>query len=146
MSAADLTRIARITVLSAGATIVAFEWPIAAEQEQTSQVCRISGRARSATTPLPGVAIVVRAGEKVVAATSTEIDGTYRFNVAPNATYQVRAELTAFAPAARQLAVELPPCDKVLDLEFQLLSRSGGAAPATAPTTAPSGRGAASAT
>ena len=43
--------------------------------------CRISGRATSGTTPLPGVAMVVQAGDAVKTATSTDTDGTYRLTL-----------------------------------------------------------------
>jgi len=106
---------------------------------QAQQGCRVSGRATSGGRALPGVALVVKSGDRIVAATSTEIDGTYRVSLPPNATYQLGAELTAFAPVAREITIGPLPCaDTTADLTFTLASRVPGAArSAGAPTPAP---------
>ena len=72
--------------------------------------CRVTGRALSGTAPLPGVAIVVRVGDAVKAATSTDTEGKFTILFGPSATYHVSAELMAFAqgragPDARRAAV-----------------------------------------
>ncbi|HEX5216332.1 MAG TPA: hypothetical protein VFV98_12780, partial [Vicinamibacterales bacterium] len=84
------------------------------------------------------MALVVKSGDRIVAATSTEIDGTYRISLPPNATYQLGAELTAFAPVTREITIGGLPCtDTTADLAFTLASRvSGAARPAGAPTVA----------
>ena len=50
---------------------------VAGVAQQAPQPCKISGRVVSGSTPLPGVSLVALASEKVVAATSTELDGRY---------------------------------------------------------------------
>ena len=51
-------------------------------QTPATPACAIAGAVRSGATPLPGVALTLRSGDAVVAATSTDIDGTYRIRVA----------------------------------------------------------------
>ena len=45
---------------------------------------------------MPGASVVVHLGDALKAATSTDIDGKYAIVFAPNATYHVSADLTAF--------------------------------------------------
>ena len=66
--------------------------------------CRVDGRVTAGRIPLPGVAIVARAGDAVKASTSTDTDGRFTMRVAPDVSYRVTAELTAFTPAERTLA------------------------------------------
>jgi hypothetical protein len=80
--------------------------PLDAWQAVPSGVCRVEGRAASGRLPLPGVAIVFKSGDAVSAATSTEIDGTYRIDVAPGA-YRLSAGLSGFVPVDREVAVGL---------------------------------------
>ena len=83
--------------------------------------CRVTGRALSGTAPLPGVAIVVRVGDAVKAATSTDTEGKFTILFGPNATYHVTAESMAFTRAERDLTLGPVPCDTTL--EFQLALR-----------------------
>ena len=86
--------------------------------------CRISGRVTSGNVPLPGVSIVVHAGGVLRGATSTGIDGSYTIFFAPNAAYQVSADLAGFTGAARDLALAAPPCDDTVDFELALAPRA----------------------
>src|SRR4051812_49255204 len=70
------------------------------EQAVPAGSCRISGRAMAAAVPLPGVAVLVRTGDALKAATSTDTDGAYRLNVPPGA-YELTAELMGFDTTSR---------------------------------------------
>jgi trimeric autotransporter adhesin len=94
--------------------------------------CRVTGRVVSGTSPLPGVSIVVRVGEAIKAATSTDSDGKFTIIFGPNATYHVTAELMAFGKTERDLTLGALPCDSTLDLSLSLSPR-GELPPAAAP-------------
>jgi trimeric autotransporter adhesin len=135
--------------LAAVAAFAAAQLPISAQQ---TAACRVLGKATSTAKILPGVSIVVRQGEKIVAATSTDADGTYQLHIPPEGTYRLAADLTGFSHVDREVTVAAPPCETKLDLELILASRaavaeSSAATPAAAPPTetaagtAPTGRG-----
>ncbi len=86
--------------------------------------CRVEGRVTSGRDPLPGVAITVRAGDALKAATSTDVDGKYTILFAPNATYRLTADLTAFTSGDRTLTLGAPPCDTTADFQLALQARS----------------------
>ncbi len=111
--------------------------PLDAQQAPPSGPCHVTGRSLSATTALPGVSIVIKAGETVRAVTSTNADGTYRVSIAPG-TYRVTAELTGFDRVERDLAVTGPPCDRAFDLPLTLAPRVPRP-PAAPATTSPAG-------
>jgi len=100
----------------------------AAEQTAAPNTCRITGKVTSGARPLPGVVVLVRDGDRLAAATSTEIDGSYSTRVAALTSYQLTAELTGFAPMRRDLVVQGAPCDAAVDLELTLASRVAAAA------------------
>src|SRR5262245_32224200 len=103
-----------------------------------SAVCRVEGQITSSRDALPGASVVVRVGGVLKAATSTDLDGRYTIVFAPNATYHLSAELTAFAPVERDLTLGPPPCDTKADFELALKARRDPIAPpAAAATTAP---------
>ncbi len=85
--------------------------------------CRVEGRVTSGRDPLPGVSVVVRVGDAVKAATSTDVEGHYTILFAPNATYTITADLTAFAPVERTLTLGAAPCDTTADFQLALRSR-----------------------
>ena len=95
--------------------------------------CRVTGRVVSGTLPLPGVSIVVRVGDAIKAATSTDGDGKFAIIFGPNATYHVTAELMAFGKAERDLTLGALPCDSTLDLSLSLSPRNE-LPPAAAPS------------
>ncbi len=101
------------------------------QAQQGPLPCRISGRAISGSTPLPGVSIVALADGKVAVASSSETDGTYQLTVAPGA-YQLKAELTGFTTVDRAITLAGDPCaPQVVDLQLGLQPRTPRAATAT---------------
>ena len=100
-----------------------------AENGQTAASCRVSGRIASGRTPLPGVAVVARLGDRVVAATSTGVDGAWVLALPGERTYRLSTDLMGFAAVQRDLALDPAPCDVVLDLDLVLASRTPRAAP-----------------
>jgi hypothetical protein len=136
-----------VVLLTVGLALAA-GLPLGAVQDPppvSSRPCRLTGRVASGDQPLPGVALTVRAGERIVAITSTDLDGQFSVPLAPG-TYRLRAELTGFAAVDRDLTPGTPPCDLQTDLKLVLASRAprDPSAPATAPAapasaTAPAG-------
>lgn len=113
-----------MAVIVAGGAL-AFGWmgPVgAAWQQALSGSCRVSGRAVSGATPLPGVAVLVRTGDAVKTATSTDPDGTYRLGL-PAGTYEVSADLTGFTRVAQPITVGAAPCDQTIDFQLALAPR-----------------------
>ncbi|MEP6593059.1 MAG: carboxypeptidase-like regulatory domain-containing protein, partial [Acidobacteriota bacterium] len=90
---------------------------------QASGGCRIGGRAAASSTPLPGVAVIVRSGGSISGATSTEPDGTFHLAIAPG-TYQLSAELTGFTAASAPLhIIEGQPCPAPVNFQLALAPR-----------------------
>ena len=110
--------------------------PAAADQD-SGQLCRVTGKVTSSTTPLPGVSVIVRDGEKVVAATSTAVDGSFQVSLQPGGTYRLTGQLTAFAPHEAEVTAGPAPCETKAD--FQLVLASRAAATATSATPEPAG-------
>ena len=112
---------------------VAFMNPLDARQAAGSGGCRISGRATSGATALPGVAIVLKAGDAVQVATSTETDGGYAVTLAPGE-YTLTAELTGFTRVQRPLiVVATGACTQTVDLSLALAPRQPSTAAARGP-------------
>jgi trimeric autotransporter adhesin len=106
--------------------------------------CTVEGIVTSASTPLPGVAIFASTPDtRDLATTSTEPNGVYRLVVPAAATYAVRAELPAFAPASHDVTLDAANCSARLDFSLTLASRAPTPAPAA--TGSPQGTPAASA-
>jgi hypothetical protein len=99
------------------------------QAQQPAATCTLAGRVASGALPLPGVSIVALAGAQVIAATSTEPDGSYRLALPPG-TYQLAADLTGFSTITRTVTVAEPCAPPPGDLQMTLLPR----APRTAPT------------
>src|SRR5437588_2234350 len=73
----------RTAGLGAGVALAfAFMNPLGAQQAPAG-VCRLTGRVTSGTTPLPGVAIAVKAGDVVKGITSTETEGGFGLTLTP---------------------------------------------------------------
>jgi len=116
--------------------IGAFAIPIVAASQTPAGSCAITGRVLAGTTPLPGVAIVAKAGGAVKAATSSDTDGTYKLIVPASATYQLTGELTAFSSFQREITVAASSCDASVDMPLKFAPK------AVAPTTAAGARAA----
>jgi hypothetical protein len=116
--------------------------------------CRVAGRVTSGGIPIPGAAIVVRSGDAVQLATSTDLDGGYSIQFAPNSSYRLSIDATGFAGTVRDLTLDGPPCDRTVDIQIALAPRHAAvetpappAAPLasadrTSPASTPGGRGA----
>ena len=112
--------------------------PLDARQAPGTGACRISGHARSGTTPLPGVAIAIKTADALRLATSTETDGGYAVNLAPGE-YTISADLTGFTRIERPLVVAAGgACAQTIDLTMTLAPRQ----PATTASRALPQRGA----
>lgn len=128
------------------ALTTAFVWPTLSPlaAKQAPAPCSITGRIVSGTTPLPGVSVTASSGGRLVAATSTAVDGSYKLAVPPGAQYQLVVEMTAFATGEQVVAVGTPPCDQKTDFTMVLASRAPNAVaqagPAPTPAVAPAGR------
>ncbi len=121
-----------VAASAAAASVGAAAQPQTSAQPSAAPACRIDGRVTSGGLALPGVSIVVHAGDALKAATSTDLDGRYTILFAPNATYRLTADLTAFAPVDRTLTLGAAPCDTTAD--FQLALRPRREAAATVPS------------
>jgi hypothetical protein len=95
-----------------------------------SQLCRVEGHVTSGREQLPGATVVVHVGDALKAATSTDVDGKFTIIFAPNATYSLTAELTAFTSVEHTVTLTAPPCDT--SVEFQLALRPRREQPASA--------------
>ncbi len=132
----------------------ATQWPMAAAQDQTraaaagsaARPCRIRGVVASGRMTLPGASVTARDGDRVVAVTSTDLDGSYTLAVAPG-TYSVNVELSAFAPSTQSVTLGQPPCEATTNATLALAARApvvaasastAAAASAPAATAAPS--------
>ena len=104
--------------MAGAVSFLAAEWPMSAQQAAAAKGCKVTGKATAGTRPLPGVAVVIRNGEQIVAATSTEPDGTYQVHLPPGVTYRASAELTGFVKVDRDivLAEAALPCEATADL------------------------------
>ena len=99
--------------------------------------CRATGRIVSGEVPLPGTTVTVRDGDRVVAATSTDLDGRYSIAIAPGR-FTLRVELTGFAGVDREIvSAAEPPCEVQTDLSLGLASRASRPPAASEPTPAP---------
>jgi len=97
--------------------------PLGAQQAPAG-VCRVTGRATSGTTPLPGVAIAVKTGDAVKGMTSTETDGGFGLTLTPG-TYSLSADLTGFSRVEH--AVTIPAegnCSQVVNFALTLAPRT----------------------
>jgi len=85
----------------------------------------IHGVVKSGGQPLPGVAITAAntlTGQKVV--TSTDVDGSYSVHVPSNGRYVLRAQITAFAPATKEIVINAASPNAQVDVEMVLASRA----------------------
>ncbi len=136
--------------VAAVAACVLAQWPLVAQQQDAgrptaaARPCRIRGVVESASTPLPGATVTARDADRVVAVTSTDVDGSYLLYVAPGS-YTVRVELSAFAAADQQVTLGQPPCETQAAARLTLASQVPGyvapapATPSAAPATAARG-------
>src|SRR5262245_16748021 len=104
-------------------------------RQAAAGACRISGKATSGSTPLPGVALTIKTADAVKGATSTELDGGYAINLPPGS-YTLVAELTGFGKVERPVVVDDAKCAQTVDLSLTLAPRQSLASRPTQQTTA----------
>jgi trimeric autotransporter adhesin len=101
------------------AVVAALLVPVDARQASVAAGCRVIGRAVSAATALPGVAVIAGVDAGVTAATSTDPDGSFTLSLPPG-TYRLTAELPGFVRIERSLSIEGPVCEQRLELQMAL--------------------------
>jgi hypothetical protein len=96
---------------------IAFAWPSMSPvgAQQAPPACVVTGKVLSGSMPLPGVSVTVLVGDKLIAAGSTAVDGSYKITVPPGAEYRVAVEMTAFARGEQPMTVGAAPCDHKAD-------------------------------
>jgi hypothetical protein len=122
---------ALVVVFVAAGLAGSFLRPVDAQQALPPGACRITGRATSGATPLPGVTVVIRSNDAVKAATSTDPDGTYHVALGPGV-YKLSAGLTGFGPVDKDVTISTGGCPAAVDLQMSLAPRQ--ASPATTAT------------
>ena len=103
---------------------------IAAQSEDASAQKRIVGFVKSGEVPLPGVSVIAvnsATGRQVI--TSTDVYGSYVLVVSEPGSYELSAQLAAFAPATKTITIDDAHPEAQADFGLTLLSR----APATEP-------------
>src|SRR5215467_8175133 len=100
-----LRRMASFGAAAGLAVALALPINIDAKQAAAAQsACRITGHATSGEQPLPGVAISIKSGTALKAATSTDQDGSYGISLTPGP-YTIAAELTGFGRVEQAVTV-----------------------------------------
>jgi TonB-dependent receptor-like protein len=95
--------------------------------------CTVAGAITSDRIPLPGVLVtLVSSDDRAVDVSSSAPDGTYALRVPLPGGYTLKTELTAFAPASRQLTIDQSNCSARVDLTMTLASRAAGSTPPAA--------------
>jgi hypothetical protein len=126
-------RVRAVAVFSTSTLLIASQLPLGAAGQQPVPApqapapntrCRVTGKVTSGTQALPGVALLIKSGDKLLAATSTDADGKFTILFSPSSTYHVTAELTAFGTTERDLTTGPLPCDSTLDLSLSLQPKS----------------------
>jgi trimeric autotransporter adhesin len=127
---------ARSSAVAAGvaALAIAAVVPIGAQLGGASR-CRVSGRAESGSTPLPGVSIVVRSADTVSATTSTNVDGSYALTL-PAGSYTIVATLTGFNDVRHPITLaDGGSCDTTLPLALTIAPRASASTSRNEPAT-----------
>jgi hypothetical protein len=140
-----------VVIAASAIVLAATQWPMAAARDQTraaapsnpARPCRIRGVVVSGGVDLPGASITARDGDRVVAVTSTDLDGSFTIAVAPG-TYRVDVELSAFASSSQTVTLGQPPCETTETVTLALASRTPNVVASTpASTSVPSSASAA---
>ena len=100
---------------------------------QSAANCVVGGIVTANRIPLPGVVVsLVGPDRHVVDVSSTGTDGAYTLKAPLFGGYTLKAELTAFAPIARDLTIDQASCSSRVDLTMTLASRAAAATPTDA--------------
>src|SRR5436190_19837710 len=93
------------------------------DAQQAPGACRVTGKATSGTTPLPGVAIAVKSGDAVKGITSTETDGGFGLTLTPG-TFTISADLTGFSHVQQPVTIPADgACSQTLNFSLTLAPR-----------------------
>lgn len=116
----------------------AFAWPSVSslDARQAPPLCVVTGKVVSGATALPGVSVTAMAGDKLIAATSTGVDGSYKLSLPSGQEYRVALEMTAFARGEQAVILGAAPCDQKADFSLTLASRVPNATQAAQQTPA----------
>ena len=123
MERSPLARVGAGCIAATVVSVVAGAQGSTPSTQTASAGCRVAGRVTSGGVPIPGATLVVRAGEAVQLATSTDLDGSYSIQFAPRVWYRLTIDATGFAGTARDLTLTEPPCDQTLDVQIALAPR-----------------------
>jgi len=131
-----LRRMVSFAVAAGLAVALAFPINIDAKQAPAQAGCRVTGHATSGQQPLPGVAISIKSGTSVKAATSTDQDGSYAITLTPGQ-YTITAELTGFGSVEQMITVAADgTCAQTLNIPMTLAPRQPLPTPAPMPAQA----------
>ena len=98
---------------------------------QAPSGCTVHGSVSASRQPLPGVVVTLRDGEgHTLDASSSGADGSFVVNAPSSGSFTLNASLVAFAPIAREIAIDPTSCAQRVDLTMTLASRAEQAAPA----------------
>jgi hypothetical protein len=142
-------RAARAFAFAACLAIAAVHPALRADQSPPPD-CGVSGIVASARTPLPGVVVsILDEEQRAIDVTASAVDGSYALRVPGAGHYVLKADLSAFAPTAPEVAIDLANCRPRVDLTMTLASRAAPAertrvgdangSPAAAPAARPLG-------
>ena len=123
MNPSTYSRVWTIPLLAAVCAVAASASSPAEQSSAADVACRVAGHVTSGRDPLPGASIVLRLGDTLKAATSTDVDGGFAIAVAPGSSYRLAVELTAFTTSERTVVVGAPPCDTTVDVQLTLAAR-----------------------
>jgi trimeric autotransporter adhesin len=99
----------------------------------SAPTCRVAGAIRANGLALPGVAVVAVAPDGAeVAASSTDMDGSYVLTLPGPGAYSVKASLSGFADSVQEVVATAEDCARPLDIALTLKSRVPSPVP-TAP-------------
>lgn len=104
--------------------VTAFAMPLVGAPQTPAGSCAVSGHVSAGSTPLPGAAIIAKAGSTVKAATSSDIDGSYKLVLPAGATYHLTGDLTAFSSFQRDVVLAADACDTTVDMPLTLAPRA----------------------
>jgi hypothetical protein len=98
---------------------------------QAPSVCTVRGSVTASRQPLPGVVVTLQDGQgRTLDASSSGADGSFVVNTPPSGSFTLNASLVAFAPIARDIAIDATSCAQRVDLTMTLASRAAPAAQA----------------
>src|SRR5579864_2120114 len=145
ISTSSLLAASQLTVGAAGQQQTPPPLAAPAPQAPAAQAlprCRVTGTVTSGAQPLPGVAIIIKTGTRLVD-TSTDLEGKFVVLFDPNSTYHLSAQLTAFTTAEQDVTTTAAPCDAAIKFDLTLrpktepIAEPEQASPATLTPTAP---------